>query len=159
MWPYINLVIAALAVKGAYNRCFVSVSVVFSFVIIGLFQLLDLVPSDLHSFAFGSVAYALPCVVAFSSPFTKKRAFIALFSCLLMLLEFLAAYLWLADSYTNVGLFYRPTALVLYSLMAVACIWGSNGRLHKRNGSYSNRHKHFMGSRQANYMGIKGGSK
>lgn len=159
MWPYINLAIAALAAKGALNRCTVSISIVISFLIIGLFQLLDLVPSNLYSFAFGSVVYALPCVVAYSLKFTKKRAFMALFSCLLMLLEFVAAYLWLIDSYASVGLFYRPTALALYSLLAIACFWGSNGKRQHSDGGYNNRHKYHIGFREVDRMGFKRGGR
>lgn len=145
--------------KGAFNRCLVSIAVVFSFFAIGLFQLLDLVPSDLYSFVFGSVLYALPCVIAFSSPYTPKRALMALCCALLMLLEFIAAYLWVINSYAIVGVFYRPAALALYLLMAIACLWGSNGRLNKRNGGYNFRHKRFIGNGQATNMVFKKGAK
>jgi len=155
IWAYINLFIAVIAVKGAFNKCLVSASVVLCFFIIGLFQFFDLVPLGLYSFAFGSMVYALPCIAAFNSKFTRKNGVIALSLCLLMLLELLAAYLWLIDFYAIVGSFYRPVALALYSLVVVACFRGSNGRLHKRDGSYFNRHKYNMDHGQIDRMGFK----
>lgn len=83
----------------------------------------------------------------------------ALCCALLMLLELLAAYLWLIDSYAIVGVFYRPAALALYLLMAVACFWGSNGRLNKRNGGYNSWHKRYIGNGQATNMVFKKGAK
>lgn len=155
MWAFINLLVAAIALKAALKRCLVSACVVFGLLVISLCVALKVELSGLWSFALGSMLYALPCIAAFSSKFTKKRAFIALFSCLLMLLELLAAYLWLIDSYASVGLFYRSTAIALYIFLAIACFRGSNGRLHKRDGSYFNRHKYNMDHGQIDRMGFK----
>ena len=156
-WAFINIIVAAIAFKSAFNRCLVSACVVFILLVLALCIALEVKLDGVWSFALGSMLYALPCIAAYSTKFTKKRAFMALFSCLLMLLELLAAYLWLTDSYAIVGLLYRPTALVLYSLLAIACFWGSNGQLHKRDGSYIDWHKYNMDHGQIDRMGFKRG--
>lgn len=157
-WAYINLGIAAIAIRGALNHCLVSIAVVFSFFIISVCIFFEVELPGMLWFAFGAMLYSLPCIAAFSSPYTPKRAFMALCCALLMLLELLAAYLWVIDYYAIVGSFYRPVALVLYLLMAVACLWGSNGQLWKRNGSYNSWHGIYMGIRQIAHMVFKKGA-
>lgn len=158
-WAYINLVIAIIAIRGVLKRCLVSATVVITFFIISLCVFLKVELTGMMSFALGAMLYSLPCIAAFSSPYTPKRALMALCSALLMLLELLAAYLWLIDSYAIVGVFYRPSALALYLLMAIACLWGSDGRLHQRNGGYNSWHKYILGNRKATHMVFKGGEK
>lgn len=159
MWLYINLITAALAAKGAFNKCLVSTSVVFCCLVLAIQMAYEVRLSGIWSFVVGSMLYSLPCIMAFSTKFTKKKAFMALFSAALMLLEFIAMYLWLVDSYAITVAFYRPTALALYSLLAIACFWGSNGNSVKRNGGYTNWHKFNMDHGQIDLMGFKGGSR
>ena len=142
-WAFINLLVAVTAIQGAYNKCLVSACVVFSLLILSLCLFLEVKLSGLWSFVLGTMLYALPCIAAYSSAFTKKRAAMAICSALLMLLEVLAAYLWLVDSYAIVGAYYRPIALALYSFLAVVCFWNSNGTLCKFAASLGNRHKGF----------------
>ena len=157
MWAFINLLVAAAAIKSAFNRCAVSCCLVFSLLVLALCISFDVKLTGLWSFALGSMLYALPCIAAFSSQFTKKRAFMALFSCLLMLLEFVAAYLWFVDCYGLVGVFYRPLAFILYSVLAIACLWGNNGHTTKRDGGCIDWHKYNMDNRQIDRMGFKRG--
>lgn len=145
--------------KGAFNRCLVSIAVVFSFLVISLCIFVNLEITGMMSFAFGSMLYSLPCIAAFSSPYTPKRALMALCCAFLMLLEFAAAYLWVINSYAIVSSFYRPAALALYLLMAVACFWGSNGRLYKRNGGYNSWHKFINRGYKASNMVFRKGAK